>query len=248
MTQDPLFLVSVNLFAAVMLRCIKPNVFSALILTVVMIASAAYLGTKQGDVILGSMYQARDLAYARFGKQPDWPPVKDREYPDLQLRDHQGRQVRLSEFRGKVILIEPVGMSCPACVAFSGGQQFGPFRGVNPQPNLEAIENYAESFGEIRLDHPDVVFIQLLLFNQQLEAPTSEEVAAWAIHFGKASKNNCLVLGGTPALANTASQALVPGFQLIDKKFVLRIDSTGEKPADDLYRKLLPSIRKLLDE
>ena len=86
------------------------------------------------------------------------------------------------------------------------------------------------------------------MFNDKLEAPTALEVAAWAEHFGKSTKSNYVVLGGSPYLASAASQSLVPGFLLIDRNFMLRMDSTGESPADDLYRELLPSIEKMLEQ
>lgn len=41
----------------------------------------------------------------------DWPPVVGEAYPDLALRGLDGETVRLSDFRGRVLLIEPVGMT-----------------------------------------------------------------------------------------------------------------------------------------
>lgn len=40
-----------------------------------------------------------------------WPPVSGAAYPDLVLRDVDGQTVQLSAFRGKTILIEPIGMT-----------------------------------------------------------------------------------------------------------------------------------------
>ena len=40
-----------------------------------------------------------------------WPPKLDEPYPDLVLQDYQGERVELSSFRGKVLLIEPIGMT-----------------------------------------------------------------------------------------------------------------------------------------
>ena len=42
----------------------------------------------------------------RFGSVP---------FPDLELMSDSGVVRRLSEFKGKIILVEPVGMNCPAC-------------------------------------------------------------------------------------------------------------------------------------
>lgn len=40
-----------------------------------------------------------------------WPPVSGEAYPDLELQDFRGRAVKLSSLRGKVLLIEPIGMT-----------------------------------------------------------------------------------------------------------------------------------------
>lgn len=40
-----------------------------------------------------------------------WPPVLGQQYPDLQLQDAQGQPFELYSLRGKVLLIEPVGMT-----------------------------------------------------------------------------------------------------------------------------------------
>ena len=46
------------------------------------------------------------------GSPPEpWPPVVGERYPDLELRDWQGERVQLSSYEGKVLLIEPIGMT-----------------------------------------------------------------------------------------------------------------------------------------
>jgi cytochrome oxidase Cu insertion factor (SCO1/SenC/PrrC family) len=40
-----------------------------------------------------------------------WPPTAGERYPDLELLDFRGAPVRLSDFEGRVLLIEPVGMT-----------------------------------------------------------------------------------------------------------------------------------------
>lgn len=40
-----------------------------------------------------------------------WPPTPGEAYPDLRLVDHRGQRVQLSSLRGKVILVEPIGMT-----------------------------------------------------------------------------------------------------------------------------------------
>jgi hypothetical protein len=57
------------------------------------------------------------------------------------------------------------------------------------------------------------------------------------------------VLQGTPALAgHAASFAMVPGFQVIDRKGVLRYDGAGHHPPDHPYDVALAAVPALLNE
>ncbi len=41
----------------------------------------------------------------------EWPPQAGAEYPEIELRNLEGDLVNLASFRGKVLLIEPIGMT-----------------------------------------------------------------------------------------------------------------------------------------
>jgi len=248
MFEDPLLIVAANLSVAVLVRILKPNILSAVLLAVVLIASTGYLGKHHGDQVVTAVYRGQDAVLTWSGKPPAWPPEKNRSYPDLELVDQEGQVTRLSDFKGKVILVEPIGIPCQACIAFAGGHELGAFQGIEPQSDLESIESYAKQFGDVRLDDDRVVRVQLLLFDHAMQAPTLTNAVAWAEHFQMRRSSNEVVLVGTPSMATKDSRDLIPGFQLIDKHFILRSDSTGQSPADNLYRKLLPQIRKLIDE
>lgn len=176
-----------------------------------------------------------------------WPPELNEPYPDLELIDQTGRPTRLSEFRGKLILIEPIGMPCKACQAFSGGHQRGGFQGVPPQPDLPSIAEAAGTYGGFDLADKRIVKIHLLLYSLDMQAPTAEDARAWAEHFGLERANNEVVLAGLPGMICDQSYRMIPGLQLIDREMVLRIDSTGRtNQRHDLYRELLPSVGKML--
>ncbi|QEF96176.1 hypothetical protein Mal15_02030 [Stieleria maiorica] len=175
----------------------------------------------------------------------DWPPVRGNEFPDLVLTDQTGQTVQLSDFAGKVILVEYAAIPCEGCQAFSGGKQHGAFGSFRVQPGLESIEHYAQEYAGVTLGSEDVVFVQVLLYGKSVSAPTQAEVADWAEHFQLDRDANQIVLRGDPSMLSQKTYEMIPGFHLIDRDFVLRSDSCGHHPQDDLYKDLLPMLRTL---
>lgn len=182
-----------------------------------------------------------------------WPPRVGQAYPDLQLVDANNKPVRLSSFKGKVLVIEPIGMNCPACLAWSGAHLVGAFEGASPQPNVTDIETMFPRYaGGVRLDDARITYIQLLLFNMQMQAATADDAKRWEAHFYKGKTKKPIVLAGGPwflqPAQHPASYGLIPGFQLIDKNFVLRSDATGDNPKTNMWKELLPMVPKVLEE
>ena len=73
---------------------------------------------------IGSLADGLPL-HRRETQDFNWPPKLNEPYPDLHLVDQDGKLTRLSEFKGKIILVEPIGMPCQACQAFCGGHHVG---------------------------------------------------------------------------------------------------------------------------
>lgn len=177
-----------------------------------------------------------------------WPPRLNNYYPDLDLINQDGKRTRLSSFRGKVIIVEPIGMSCPACQAFAGANKANikPYGSSRPQRGLKSIDELLKQYGGVSLNDQRVVLVQLLLYNQNMRVPSPQEGRAWARNFGLYTQRNAYVLVGQQNLINRHSYNMIPGFQLIDKNFVLRSDATGHHPKNNLYTHLLPMVKKLL--
>ncbi len=176
-----------------------------------------------------------------------WPPVLGQAYPDLKLTDQNGKTVQLSSFKGKVILLEPVAMTCAACNAFSGGNQVGPFPGAQAQNGLLSIEEYVAKYsGGASLRKQRIIFVQLVIYNMRNEAPSKADIKSWANHFKLSGVKNFYVLAGSKDLLTPASWNMIPGFQLIDKNFTLVSDSTGHNPKHNLFKTLLPMIKKVM--
>ena len=160
-------------------------------------------------------------------------------YPDLSLYDESGAEVHLSTLKGKVLLIEPIAMGCSACQAFSGAHEYGAYGTVLPQPGLQCVQRLLGQYaGGVSLKDENVQFIQIVFLNFSLQSPTPQELSRWAKHF-HLPQQRVLVLGA-PSSLSTWGKTLIPGFQLIDKDFILRADSTGAVPKTNLYDELLP--------
>jgi len=179
----------------------------------------------------------------------EWPPQMEELYPDLELIDQDGNQWNLSRFKGQVILVEPIGMNCPACQSYAGAHIKGSYGNITPQKGLEDFEGYFESYaGGLSLHDEGIVLVELLLYDLTMGHPTRKDAEKWAEHFGMKSENNHFVVIPATDMRNQASYDLIPGYQLIDKNFKLRSDSTGHHPRDNLWQTLLPMVPKVLLE
>jgi len=177
----------------------------------------------------------------------DWPPKVGEQFPDLQLVSDSGAVRNLSEFKGKVILVEPVGLNCPACNAFAGAQKKGGYKGTSPQLGLPSIEELLPRYANgITIDDDRLALVHLVLFDMQYGAPEPEDARKWSDHFDFGKRKNVMVMVGDERFIGQESFQMIPGFFLVDQDFIVRADSTGHDPRDDLFRELLPMITTLL--
>lgn len=176
-----------------------------------------------------------------------WPPEVGEPYPNATLIDQEGNPVQLSSFKGSVLLIEPIGMTCAACQAFSGAHQYGALGDVTPQQGLPSIEKlFPQYTNGLSLRNSRIQFIQILFYDMDMNAPTAQNVKEWTHQFHMQRSNNYLVLAAPRAFQGRSTSNMIPGFQLVDQDFILQADSTGHAPQHDLYRELLPMVRQLL--
>ena len=178
-------------------------------------------------------------------KPSPWPPVVGQKYPNLKLRNSSGQNVELASFAGKVLIIEPIGMPCQACQAFSGGAVLGGFKGVTPQKNLESFEVYFPRYSQgVTLESTDIVFIQILFYSMQLGVPTLDDAKRWEEHF-QLKKPNVHVLIADSSMHDRVSYNMIPGFQLINRDFVLIKDASGHNPTHNAYTDLIPEAARI---
>ena len=172
-----------------------------------------------------------------------WPPELEKPYPDLELIDQNGRAFRLSDYRGKVILLQNIGINNPASQTLAGSSKKGAYLGVPLQEDLNSIYDFFPRYtGGLRLPNKDVVFIQIIFYGISFGHPTQKEAQAWAAHFDMRAEKNQIVAVSPHDLRSGKTYGLIPGFHLIDRNFILRADSSGPKPKDDLFKILLPMV------
>lgn len=207
-------------------------------------------GTPESPAKINEIRPKEPATYEPQKALKGWPPVVGQFYPNLVLRDQAGQVVSISDFQGKVILLEVVGLTCKACHAFAGGNEPGKprFRGIEPQRGLDSIERYVNGYAKLSLDHPDVVFVQLVLFGMDGRGPPEEEdVRAWAEHFQMDRRRNEVVLVGDQRFISPATRKLIPGFHLIDQDGILRAMSSNDPNHDRLHSSLLPKLASLVN-
>lgn len=180
-----------------------------------------------------------------------WPPQLHQSFPaEMEFYDQTGERVKMFDLKGNILLIEYVGMNCPACQAFSGANipSIGPFQGNSVQKNLSSIEEYFATYTNgLELSDERVTYVAILLYDMQMGAPDKEDARQWAEHFRFDKKDKEYVLVPTADVRGEGSYNLIPGFHLLDQNLTVRSASAGHNPQQDLYHDLLPIAGKLLE-
>jgi hypothetical protein len=223
----------------------RPGIRTALALSL-LAASGCWVDAQPEDAETGVPQPAR----ATTRPAHEWPPVVGEPYPDLALLTPQGERVMLSSLRGRVLLVEPIGLDCPACNAFAGANEpgVGGFQGTSSQRGLPSVPELLRSYGVDPAD-PRLVHVQLLLYDMtRTRAPSPKLARLWAQHFGFGDAVNEVVLVGEDYLIGPASYDMIPGFHVVGADFELRWDSSGHTPLHDLWREVLPALPEMLAE
>lgn len=182
---------------------------------------------------------------------PDpWPPQMNVYYPDFSLVDQDGVTFNLSDLKGRLIILELVDMGSPLSQAYEGAGEKGAYGGPEQKvdPNTASFGALLSKFtdGALTLPHQDIVIVSFLIKNEKGDQPTLDDAAKWAAHFGLGKNVNHVVAISKQDFRGWQSDKILPGFQLIDKNFLLRVDSAGPEPKHNLSMTLIPLVPKLL--
>lgn len=113
---------------------------------------------------------------------------------------------------------------------------------------MPSLDEAARDYGGFSLDDERLVFVHLLLYGFDMQAPSLADAREWAEHYGLTERANHVVLVGDERMLGPETHRMIPGLHLVDRDFVLRFDSTGRRPKHDLWTDLLPGVAAVLGE
>ncbi len=178
-----------------------------------------------------------------------WPPKMNETYPDMDLFDQKGQAFKISDFAGKVLIVEYIDMSSPISQAQSGAKEAGAF-GI-----MQEVDQLAERFEEtvrksaqteIIWPNNQVIHLKIIAYTQDGAQPSRDDAQNWAEHFDFKTENNIIVAIAKKDIRSFQTQDIITGFQLVDKNQKLRADSSGIAPKHNLKLTLIPLFEKLV--
>lgn len=208
------------------------------------------IAVQQHRKVLQAAFQAQSKAEIKDPNMPDpWPPMMNALYPEIELIDQKGVTFKLSSLKGKVLLVEWVDMSSPVSQALSGAATHGVFAPAQEyDKSIKTFETLLseETSGEVKLPHPDIMTVKIIIHGQNSGQATPDDAEKWAAFFKMTRENNQIVAVPVKDLRGEKTDKIVPGIQLVDKEMELRVDSAGPIPKHNLQLTLVPHVPKLL--
>ena len=234
--------------------------FSALF--VLLFLAFMYLeGTKkpQAEIDAALAQQRKAIIDILSGKDPTqktaedgtpyyWPPKMNQPYPDMMLLDRNGREFKLSDLKGYVIVVSFVDMSSPISQAQAGATVTGAY-GLTKE-----IDKYSEPFTQVvrknapngfTLPNDAVLEIDVLVYAQDGSQATLNDADQWAKHFDLDLDRGIIVAVPKDDIRGQDVQKILTGYQLVDQHMMLRVDSAGLEPKHNLKMTLVPLLSKL---
>ncbi len=180
----------------------------------------------------------------------DWPPQLDAAFPNLKLKDQSGHgtdlYTLLNSLNVEASIIEPTGMNCPGCHAYSGANKYGNYLGVTPQNGLPSFEDFL-SQAQLDISDKRFAFVQLLLYSYNMGATTFDDATKWATHFNFSKGNKQIAIAVPSTFQNKGSYDLIPGFLLLNKNNQIVSSAAGHNPIHSVDGYLVPKLKEILD-
>ena len=140
-------------------------------------------------------------------------------------------------------------MMNPVSLSYSGAREYGLYG------KAESFDDYVlslsdtvknETQNKFSLPNGEVIVLKLILYNQEGTQPSAADAENWANYYRLKTSDNFIVAVPANDFRGEESDKIVPGFQLVDRDFNLRVDAAGPTPKHDFKMSLIPLIQKLL--
>ncbi|RMG41610.1 MAG: hypothetical protein D6719_08165 [Candidatus Dadabacteria bacterium] len=177
----------------------------------------------------------------------NWPPHLNSVYPRLVLPTLAGKRFPLERLKGRPFIVEYADARSPVSQGLAGVNMFRPIFGVSPNISIQPIASYFKRYtGGITISSPDFIYVHILLTGPDGKAPTRDVLRHWVSHFRLKRGPNHIILGGHPDLLTYNVRKIAPGFQVIDRNFVVRASATGI-PGDQVIKgTILPELSHII--
>ncbi|MDH5721730.1 MAG: hypothetical protein OEY94_00185 [Alphaproteobacteria bacterium] len=225
---------------------------AAVLITVIIFAGlvieAGKLPEEERNKIIDEMKRAAQGLPRNANLPVPWPAQMNTEYPDFEVIDQDGRQFKISSLRGKVILVEIIDMMNPVSLSYNGAAEYGLFGKAQGADQYEislakTIEKQMQ--GSFSLPHAEVIVLKLIVYNQEGTQPNAMDAESWANFYRLKKEDNYYVVVPAKDFRGEETDRIVPGYQLIDRDFNLRVDAAGPAPKHNFKMSLIPHIPKL---
>ena len=189
--------------------------------------------------------EAEDKAEAeRLSALGTWPPLRGKPFPDMTLFDQEGQEVKLSSFKGKVILLQWVATTSPGSISQAGGFESETFQGTPAQPGVWRLDKELKE-AKVPVESEDLVWLQIMVYGPREAVPTQADAQAWAEHFKLSERPRTHVLYTDERYQVEATHSMVPGYFVIGRDFTFAYDRANMFSADG-YTEVARGLKSLL--
>ncbi len=178
-----------------------------------------------------------------------WPPEMNKEYPDFDLIDQNGRRFNLHALKGKILVVEYIDISSAVSQAQSGADTHGQFGSYDlnldtfNMPFSDVLKKNA--LGSLEFPNNDkAVNLKIIVYGESGQA-TVDDAQNWAEHFKLSADDGYIVAVAEKDIRDDATKDMIGGYQLVDKSLRLRVNSSGLTPIHGVDMTLIPLFEKL---
>lgn len=168
-----------------------------------------------------------------------WPAQLGKAFPDLKLRNLEGKDIALSSFKGKFLIFHLAGIQSPASTTIVGGDNWPPKKGSKKTEGFPSLNQLLAGYG--LEDNKDVIVIHGLLLDDQYDPPTLARAKEWSKRFGLARSNVITLVGNKRHVKNDVALSRSGTLYFVDKDFILRWESGIPSSPHNLYTESLPN-------